>query len=221
MERAKFKNLRIRAYLQTPIISDNFLPIDSILFAVKCRKMLPPMDFTLSKENHVKEVANIQLPIIKRCQNNDFWYYSSSFAQFGNVKESKSFKVKQADWIRNTKYLDESTKRIDTKRGKFKPYHINFFVKTVDYIDWYCVAEPNEITELLNFVTHIGKDTNIGYGQVQKWEIEEWHSDWSERNDQNKLMRNVPLYNQEGKGFLYGIRPSYWLPKHQFICKMP
>ena len=29
---APFKKLRIRAYLQTPVISDQYLPLDSILY---------------------------------------------------------------------------------------------------------------------------------------------------------------------------------------------
>jgi len=31
----------------------------------------------------------------------------------------------------------------------------------------------------------------------------------------------IHLNDQQGHGFLYGIRPSYWNSRHQFICKMP
>lgn len=40
----------------------------------------------------------------------------------------------------------------------------------------------------------------------------------SDYNEQSPLMCTAPV---QGDGFLYGIRPSYWNPKHQFLCKMP
>ena len=71
------------------------------------------------------------------------------------------------------------------------------------------------------FCTGIGKNTGDGWGQVKNWEVTEWPEDWSIRGFNNKLMRNVPLKDQEGRGFLYGVRPSYWNTRHQFLCKMP
>ena len=52
-------------------------------------------------------------------------------------------------------------------------------------------------------------------------QLSDWPENWSIRGFNNKLMRNIPLKDQSGKGYIYGIRPSYWNPKHQFFCKMP
>lgn len=35
-----------------------------------------------------------------------------------------------------------------------------------------------------------------------------------------KLMRNVPV-KPGTPGVLYGLRPSYWNPRHISLCKMP
>lgn len=218
----EFTNLRIRAYLQAPIICDQFLPLDSILYYHLVRKEMGESVVTKSGESLVRHGANITLPIKKSGPKNEAWFYACSFAQWpDHTIEDSSFKVKQGDWLRHTEYLEDKTKRIDIARGKYKAYHIKMYYRAATYIDWYCVAWPEKLAELLQFCTHLGKNTGDGWGAVLRWEIVEWPDDWSVRGFNNKLMRNVPLKDQEGRGFLYGIRPSYWNTRHQFVCKMP
>ena len=131
------------------------------------------------------------------------------------------FLVKQGDWLKFTGFLNEKVKRIDAQRGKFKAYHIKMWYRFANYIDWYCVGNPEEICKLLQFCTNIGKNGGEGWGQVKNWEVTEWPEDWSIRGFGGKLMRNVPLAKQTDRGILYGLRPSYWEPKNQFYCKMP
>ncbi len=135
------------------------------------------------------------------------------------VVEDSSFKVKSGDWLRHDQYFD-AKKKIDITRGKFKNAYIKLYYRHCKYIDWYCVGWPEKIAELLQFCTHIGKNAGDGWGEVKRWEIIKWHEDWSIRGKDNKLMRNVPIQQNE-TGFLYGIRPSYWDPRHIVICEMP
>lgn len=220
MQENTFKNLRIRAYLKTGVISDQYLPLDGVLYYHLVRREMGEEIITKSRESNVREWANITLPIKKSGPKNEFWFYACSFAQFPeNVVENSSFKVKSGDWLKHGSFLDVK-KKIDIKRGKFKNAHIKLYYRHCEYIDWYCVGWPNKIADLLKFCTHLGKNTGDGWGEVLRWQIQEWPEDWSVRGNGNRLMRNVPL-KQDGDGFLYGIRPSYWNEKHIFVCKMP
>lgn len=216
----EFKNLRIRAYLKTGVISDQFLPLDGVLYYHLVRKTMGEEVISKSRESSLRVGANITLPIKKSGPKNDFWFYACSFAQFPDVvAEDSSFKVKSGDWLKHSDYFN-GKRKIDNQRGKFKNAHIKLYYRHCEYIDWYCVGWPEEIAELLQFCTHLGKNTGDGWGEVLRWEVIEWPEDWSVRGQGNKLMRNVPL-SQNGRGLLYGLRPSYWNPRHIAVCKMP
>jgi CRISPR type IV-associated protein Csf3 len=215
-----FKNLRIRAYLKTGVISDQYLPLDGILYYHLVRREMGEELITKSRESNVRQGANITLPIKKSGPKNEFWFYACSFAQFPqSIVEDSSFKVKSGDWLRHDNHFN-AKKKIDITRGKFKNAHIKLYYRHCTYIDWYCVGWPDKIAELLQFCTNIGKNTGDGWGEVLKWEITEWPEDWSVRGMGNKLMRNVPM-QQDKPGFMYGLRPSYWNPRHISVCKMP
>ena len=214
----EFKPLRIRAYLQTGVISDQFLPLDGILYYHAVRLEFGDQPISLPGESNVPEGANIQLPILKGGPRNEAWFYCSSFAQWpAQMVEDSTFFVKRFD-LQFTEYLDQNTKKIPTSRGRYKSYHINVYYRHAIYVEWYCVGLKEELENLLKFCTHLGKKSAQGWGSVLRWEVTEWPEDWSIRGPGNRLMRAVPVTNE---GFLYGIRPSYWNPRHIFPCKMP
>lgn len=216
----KYTNLRIRAYLSTGVISDQYLPLDAVLYYHLVRREMPEQVITKSRESNVRAGANIHIPILRRGPKNELWFYSCSFAQFSSkVAEDSSFKVKTGDWLRHDDYYN-AQKKIDIQRGKFKNAHIKLYYRHCEYVEWYCVGNAKEIAELLQFCTHLGKNSGDGWGQVLRWEIKDWPEDWSVRGFGDKLMRAVPM-SQDGRGYSYGIRPSYWNPRHIAICKMP
>lgn len=217
-----FKQLRIRAYLQTPVVSDEWFPLDGVLWYHFVRRELGEEIVTTPGQSSMQEGSGLTLPIKKGGRKDETWFYHISAAQWpDHAIEASSFKVKQGDWLQHTDYLDDKVNRVDNKRGKFKAGHIKFYYHHALYVDWYCVGVPERLIELLRFCTHIGKNTGDGWGAVLRWEVKEWPEDWSIRGFNNKLMRPVPLPDQDGKGHHYGLRPSYWNPRHIFVCKMP
>lgn len=212
------KQLRIRAYLQTPIISDKHLPLDAILYYHHVRRHLGEEVISKPGESTVREAIVPLLPIKKGGRKDDTWFYHCSFAQWPEkMVEDSSFKVKSGDWLRHSDYLIDKVKKIDVQRGKHKAYHIKMYYRFAEYVEWYCVGVPDKIMELLQFSTAIGKNTGDGWGQVLRWEVKEWPEDWSIRGHNNKLMRSVPCKT----GIPYGLRPSYWNPRHIFKCAVP
>lgn len=214
-----FQNLRIRAYLQTGVISDHFLPLDAVLYTHCVRDEFGDKSISKSGESNVRAGANITLPIKKGGPRNDAWFYHCSFAQWpDHAIECEDFYVKRLD-LQHSDFIDISKKsKIQTSRGQYKAYHINVYYRHALYVEWYAVGWKDQIESLLRFCTHLGKKTAQGWGAVLKWEVIEWPEDWSVRGPGNKLMRPVPV---KGKGFLYGVRPSYWNNRHIFPCMMP
>lgn len=214
-----FKQLRIRAYLKTGVISDQYLPLDGVLYYHLVRQEMGVELTTKSRESNVRECQCITLPIKKGGAKDETWYYNCSFAQFPtHTIEDSSFKVKSGDWLRHENHFN-AKKKIDTTRGKFKNAHIKLYYRHCTHIDWYCVGNPIEIAKLLSFCTNLGKNSGDGWGEVLKWEIKDWAENWSVKNDKGELMRAVPAY--KGDGILYGLRPSYWNPRHIMSCFMP
>lgn len=210
------KPLRIRAYLQTGVISDQFLPLDGVMYYHAVRERMGAEVITVPGQSTVREAQHIKLPFMK-LGHNDMWYYACSFAQWPeHTTESSTFYVKKLD-IKYVGLLNEQ-KKIDQSRGRFKAYHLNIFYRHSHYVDWYCVGDKEAIEMLLRFCTHIGKKTAQGWGSVLRWEVSEWPEDWSVRMN-GKLVRAIPV--RSSSGYLYGIRPSYWNSRHIFKCQLP
>lgn len=217
-----FKQLRIRAYLRSGIISDQFLPLDAVLYYHLVREKMGVQVLTKPNESNIREGANITLPIKKGGAKDETWYYNCSFAQWSNNKvENSSFKVKQGDWLRFSDYYNNKNK-IGIKRGKHKPAHIKLYYRHATHIDWYCVGNPIDIAKLLQHCTHLGKNSGDGWGEIKNWEITDWQEDWSIKDGAGKLMRAVPIMHPEKiTGIMYGVRPSYWNERHIFPCFLP
>jgi len=65
--------------------------------------------------------------------------------------------------------------------------------------------------------TDLGKKREMGWGAVIDWTVEACADDYSVTGPQGELMRPIP----DPAGTVYGIRPPYWLPRHQVPCRVP
>ena len=217
---AEFKQLRIRAYLQCGVISDQFLPLDGVIYYHMVREKMGVQAYSIPGASAVPEFQNITLPLKKTGPKNEAWFYNISFAQWPEhtVEDSQSY-AKRFD-LKYSDFVDFGKRKgkVDVSRGQYKSYWINTYYRHALYVDWYCIGNKEELERLLSFCTHLGKKTSQGWGAVLRWEVVEWPEDWSIRGPQEKLMRAVPIL---GKGLIYGVRPPYWHPHHTTSCKMP
>jgi len=214
-----YKQLRIRAYLRSGVISDQYLPLDGILYYQLVREKMGEQILTRPGESNIREGTGLYLPLKLAGDRDDgTWFYNCSFAQWSDdMIEDDSFKVKKLDFVEYKNYLNEN-RVVYSSRGKFKAYHIKVYYRISSYVEWYCIGNVVEIAKLLKFCTHIGKNSGDGWGEIRKWEIVDWQEDWSIRGPGNKLMRAVPWRKSNCS---YGLRPSYWNERHIFPCKMP
>ncbi len=218
---SNFQPLKIRAYLQTPIISDKFLPLDGILFNHFIRDIFGAKDITKARESTVSEYSGKNLPIQKRNTNDEDWYYACSFAVWSpdTTRDTIEY-AKRFDTDLAVDYVDFGKKRakVDTSRGENKNYFIKEYTFNAPFVDWYCRGDKQKIKTLLAFCTHIGKKSSQGFGSVLSWEVEETERDWYKMDNAGNTMRAIP--SQKGT-HIYGIRPSYWHPRHQTKVLLP
>lgn len=217
----KFRPLRIRAYLQSGVISDPYLPIDAILYSAACRDSIEA-HHVMSRpgESSVRESLGVKLPIRKANTKHDTWFYKSSFAQWprNTIEDSQAYSKRVN--VKRTNLIDFGKKKgkIETARGRYKGYYIKVYYRHCLHLDWYVDGDKEAIERLLAHVTFIGKKASQGWGSVLSWQVEAWPEDWSVRNGQGELVRSVPI---DKPSFIYGLRPSYWNPKHQFNVVLP
>ena len=220
--RSAMTPLRVRAFLQTPVISDLYLPIDSVLWYHAMRAEYGVQIVTSPGSDHEVCTPGVSLPIARCEEHGPLWYYAASFAQWagsgiamGQDHWSSRFDhslVDLIDW-RGKKA------RVEVSSGPLKSYRVPVYYIHALSIDWHLLALRSWVEWILPFVTHLGKKGAQGWGAVLRWDIEPWHADWSVRDDAGNLMRAIP--SSDGKGQFAGFRPSYWMPKNQAICECP
>lgn len=216
---SKFKNIKIRAYLQSEVITDGYCPLDAPLYSHMIRDLLGQQHISKPLESSVRESLGVYLPILKQNTKSDNWFYACSFAQWSKgFKRSKQMKTRRFDIEDGMKYIGfKKGRKVETGKGAYKNYFINEYTISAAYVDWFLVADVELLNTLLPFVKHIGKKSS---GAVTRFEVEDWHSDWSVRGyEDNRLMRSVPISKENTP--VYGLRPSYWNPKHQTRVVLP
>lgn len=207
--------LKITAYPRVGIEADAYLPIDGVFYALAMRREYGPEMLTVSGQATAADP--MPLPLERR-GTGDAWYYAASFAQWGPHVDYRSFWVKRYD--RGPDDLIDfggRVGRVHTESGRYKNYHTSTYLRHALHLSWYVVGDRTAIVELLDHAGHIGKKVSQGNGRIARWDIEPWPEDWSVYGAGGRLMRAIPADD----GVLHGIRPSYWLPSNQTLCRLP
>lgn len=222
-----FEPLRVRAWLRTPVISDQWLPLDAVLFYQAARDQLPPQIVTIpgGPQNGVSH--KIKMPLAMVGYRTPTWYYKCSWAQWPEVvAEGRDHWNKRFD--QSLAFLVDFHGRrgaVNTKAGSLKMYHMPVYYRSALWVEWYCVGEREWIARLLSTCTHVGKKAAQGWGRVWRWDVEPLAEDWSVWRE-GRLMRGVPVEDVVGNGkpfqlAHYGFRPSYWSRTNQRVVAMP
>ena len=222
-------NLRIRAYLRTPVVADQWLPLDGVLLAMQTREDLGARAATLPGASALEQpkgepMRGGRLPIAVVHAKD--WYYKCSWAAWGPCADGKDAWSKRFD-VTSAYLVDFRGRRgrIDTSSSAYKAYRMPVFYRAALWVEWYCVGDVDRLTPLVQMITHLGKKAAQGWGRVAKWEIEPIEQDWSVWKD-GRLMRGIPRYHWPHEGGepkigMYGVRPSYWDRRNQLELALP
>lgn len=208
--------LRITARLRTGVMSDNFLPLDAILHYQTYRHAYGPQDVTLPGAANQAQ-GEPPMPL-ERATVNDWWMWCCSFAQWGPHSDGQSFWVKRFDQqYAGLVDFGKRSGKVMIQKGRYKAYNMPVQYRHALWVRWYATGDAEAVRALLSDVTHIGKKTAQGFGRVISWTVEPWPEQWWLYDGHGRLMRAIP----DPAGVLYGIRPSYWLARHQTRCRLP
>lgn len=214
------KPIRITAYMRTGVVSsDNYLPLDAILFSQMLYQEFGAEDVSLPGGGPAHGKLGKYLPL-DHVALHDQWFYKCSFAQWeAPYIDDHSFWVKRFN-LEYSDLIDFGGKsgRVDTSAGTYKGYQTPLFLRHTTMIRWYAVGDADRVRALLSDATHIGKKAAQGWGRVNCWEVEPWAHDWSMWHGK-RLMRAIPTNRADG--VLYSIRPPYHNPANQTLCRLP
>lgn len=227
-----FRPLKVTAWLRTGVVSDEFLPLDGIIYAQLCRDKFGHEEFSLPGGNQEFLFDRNEMPFEIRERAGE-WYFACSFAQPEKwwLHEACDHWNKRFD-LAESDLVDFKGKRgtINVQSARYRAYHMPIYYRVAIKVEWYCVGDRERIEYLLSTVTHIGKKSSQGYGRVNRWETAALLEDFSEYKD-GLLMRALPTTKDEllaigkrGAAFKVrhcGFRPSYYVKQNQTLCLIP
>lgn len=217
---ASYQPLKVTARLRCGVIADGLLPLDAVLYFAAHRRAFPGERIvSLSRDLVPSSDERVPLLPLKRVPTGtspDFFYAASAAQWPAETTEGIAHWTKQFR-TRYTDLLEPPRAKLNTSGGAYRGYRMPVAYRHALALTWFVVGEPIEIRELLALVTHLGKKTVQGWGAVIDWTVAPHDHDWSVTGPNGEVMRPVP---QEG-GILHGVRPPYWLPRHQLPCALP
>jgi CRISPR type IV-associated protein Csf3 len=229
MDSSDYTSLRLRAWLRTPVLADEWLPLDGAMLAERTRRDLgwracsiPGASLLEQPKGEVMKGGKLPIATVHAKD----WYYRCSWAQWGPHSDGQDRWAKRFD-LSMAELIDFKGRRgrIDTSAATYKAYLMPVFYRAALWIEWFCVGDANELDDLSRSITHLGKKTAQGWGRVMRWEVEKTEEDWSIWQGE-RLMRGIPRYHWPngrdiGKIGFYGIRPSYWDRRNQMELVLP
>lgn len=168
------KPLRVRAYVsQEIVLKQGAIALDSLLIYMRAKLLrLPPPSV---QEAETGKIARIDIPVFKERVKTRFYYASIAYpklVQHQTAYNRRRFPVHEA--VHLTKM-----NRVDTASGMQRSYNIPFSTAFIEsgYLEWFVFGQPDEIRRLLAMCRNLGCYHRLGYGKVDRWEVEkceEW-----------------------------------------------
>lgn len=214
--------LKISMDILPPLyINSPWLHFDSILTYLCIRDALDELFYYLPTEKII-DISKLKIPLKKT----EDIYHSSVGIYSDNLRLYRDKLYKRFTDKQTYKLTKKQQKgKIPINRGHFKDFMINMPMLITDNITFYANGDKNEIKKLLSNITHLGKKTSIGSGQITKIKIEKIEEDYSFFKD-NNVMRPIPVKIKlpiiEGMRFeKQPYKPPYWDKNNISMCYVP
>jgi len=115
-----------------------------------------------------------------------------------------------------------SRRKIERGSGHYRDWMLRWVLASAEYCTFYGVGNLALLRELLEDLTHLGNDTRVGWGRVQRWELVPLREDWSLVRD-GRAMRPIPVrfVRAYADAVPLAWRPPYWDPRNVDLCVPP
>lgn len=174
-------NFKVVAVMDSPVIANGRLTLDSILAAAVFMK------------TQDLELAHQHLPLDR---TGDIWHGSAAFFSLAESKQSgfaASLKMSELEsglWQpRKGKY----PMFVDQQRGPYLPPMDSYTAIESNNVWWYGRGNIVEVQALLDSLVFIGKKGNQGFGWVSEFTITEMDQDYSLVSKEGEPNRPIPF----------------------------
>ena len=218
-----FENLKITAKLRAQVCFSEYLRFDCILSAAKAKELLKSEYYTNEKQYSDEETVIKTLSEFLKF-NGKIGVFHASCAMSDNDFVTAYSKRWNSAFDRAVKFKGKGKQEIDTARGFFKAYRNPLVYHSMPEVIFYAVGDKQVIERLLSDnITHLGKKSSQGYGEVANWNVEVIEEDKS-IFDGDKLMRIIPA-SEQGVYGAYTVAETAVIPpayrKETQLCYMP
>ena len=215
------QNLKIKIELDSPVILNRYLTIDSILLNLyfnKLRKEGKITNFISTEEYIEKNKENLFLEYKNGVLSGSIWFIEKDTPIYiNNIIFPKKIDTKRI-------YELTGTPNIDTQRNEFKAFKLGFEALNIPEIYFYVRGNREVIEDLLKDLKYIGKKGGVGFGIVKNIKIERMDKDKSFMLNQYTPAKPLPYteWNIKSKKLAFYRRlPPYYKKQNLEICYMP
>ncbi len=224
MAKSKCTPLKITAHLMDGRFSsaNGVIMLDSIVYHAWFIKHAPWVFDDIYEE---KNIGHVGLPFKQLPENR----WAASKGVYETMSETVEHYNKRPDFFAGDKsnYLKMDKGVINESAGVYRAYRNPQLIRTVKNgkIDFYAIGHKNELQEMLSMMIGVGKKVSMGFGIVDKWEIEDIDQDYTTEHPDYGLMRPIEVEKSEKKYdcpiMMYAIKPPYWKNKNMRLCYVP
>ena len=214
----------IRAHLKAPIIFRGQVTLDALLMSV----------LGMGDVSH-----------LLRCDD-DLYFASAVIPESTGLEQRAAFVASMRpehtpewrDLIRpNTKTEGIPATSIPTETGKLNDVVIGvarqrtagnilsgYWAKTTPFVEWHAIGDPEAVLNVLKDVPCIGKRRVAGYGEVDRWELQQSELD-GVSGYMNEPLRPVPVERWVHGGDWIPVEAAwkapYWEVRNRTKCYVP
>ncbi|GLO68335.1 MULTISPECIES: hypothetical protein [Oceanobacillus] len=238
--------LRITIHLSTPIVYPlNGIHLDALLTEIVARELFSyDLDRWQNQDKHVE----LPLPLEKTKGEYPLWKASIGFSS-PISREHQDFWIKRTNdefagyksseivWpagVISDVASKSLAKEVNIERatgpannpasGGFKSYYENRNLLLTDYMIFHAFGNKEEVERLLNSLKAIGKKVAIGFGKINRVEVDEMEDDYSLFTPNEKPARNLPVEdfpNLKSQIIASRTIPPYWSKRELVVCYAP
>lgn len=212
------ENLKITLQMRTPIAFIGMIHFDAVLMSTLIiREMRRPFD---TPGHDLKAVIEKAMPLDLATLDNGKQIFTASVG-FGQGCVSVARWYKRWDEQHDDRVdFAEKKAHVEHKRGFFKQYDMPLVILSTPEMVFYARGDAKRVEIILRCLTHIGKKSSQGYGEIREKRVRVVEQDWSLWRD-GQPMRALPIMKEGCLVQFHGYSFPYWDRRNQDVCIVP
>jgi len=212
-----FSPLEVTFDMSTPIaLAHPYISFDGLLANVLLKDILGDNFYNLPSKEPINFSQYLKLPLKLY---GDIYHSSVSIFDITDFYITTVYKRFCEEYLG---HLSIRKKRIHRGSGFYKDFMIRLPYIPTKTVKFYCNGNLDEVFRLANMVTHLGKKTAYGFGQVKSVNVKEIDNDISLTRD-GMAMRPIPvsMVKEFEDQVMLACKFPYWDKRNVRLCVPP